>query len=73
MTINPVADIEIPKIEKKLPGKLTKQDALRILEVVDNYPYDKCFLRFRNYAIFATFIFTGIRKNELLNLKCTDH
>lgn len=72
MTSNPVSDIEIPKLEKKLPSKLTKQDALKILEVVDNYPYEKAFLRFRNYAIFATFLYTGIRKGELLNLKYTD-
>lgn len=72
MTKNPMDEIELPKIEKKIPPKLTKQDALRILEVVDNYPYLKSFLRFRNYAIFATFIFTGIRKSELLHLKYTD-
>ncbi|MBS1516636.1 MAG: tyrosine-type recombinase/integrase [Bacteroidetes bacterium] len=72
MNSNPVADIEIPKLERKLPSKLTKQDAQKILEVVDNYPYGKAFLRFRNYAIFATLIYTGIRKGELLNLKYTD-
>lgn len=72
MTFNPADDIEVPKLEKKLPSKLTKQDAMRILEVVDNYPYDNQFLRFRNYAIFATFIMSGIRKGELLKLKYTD-
>lgn len=72
MKINPVEKIELPKIEKKLPNKLSKQDSLKILEVVDNYPYSKSFLRFRNYAILATFIYTGIRKSELLNLKFTD-
>lgn len=72
MTANPIEKIEVPKLERKLPSKLTKQDALRILEVVDNYPYQSNFLRFRNYAIFATFIMSGIRKQELLNLKYTD-
>jgi len=72
MTFNPTEDIEVPKLEKKLPGKLTKQDSMRILEVVDNYPYENNFLRFRNYAIFATFIMSGIRKGELLKLKYTD-
>lgn len=72
MDSNPVSEIEIPKLERKLPSKLSKQDAQRILEVVDNYPYGKAFLRFRNYAIFATLIYTGIRKGELLNLKYTD-
>ena len=72
MTENPMDDIEVPKLEKHLPSKLSKQDAMRILEVVDNYPYDNNFLRFRNYAIFATFIMSGIRKKELLTLKYSD-
>lgn len=72
MTSNPIDDIELPRIEKKIPEKLTKQDSLKILEVVDNYPFESNYLRFRNYAIFATFIFTGIRKSELLKLKCND-
>jgi site-specific recombinase XerD len=72
MSFNPIDDIEVPKLVRKLPTKLTKQEAMRILEAVDNYPYDNKFLRYRNYAIFATFIFTGVRKKELLNLKYTD-
>lgn len=69
---NPVVDMEIPKLTKKLPPKLTKQEALRLLEVVYNFPYEYHFLRFRNHAIFSTFIFAGIRAKELLNLKYTD-
>ena len=69
---NPVQDVEIPKLEKRLPPKLTKQDTLRLLEIVYNYPYDYKFLRYRNHAIFSTFVFAGLRKNELLHLKCED-
>ncbi len=72
MKTNPIEEIEVPKLERKIPPKLTKQESMRILEVVDNYPYSSNFLRFRNYAIFATFIFTGLRKSELLHLKYTD-
>lgn len=73
MTIsNPIKDIEIPKLEKKLPSKLTKQDTLKLLEVVYNYPYDYKFLRYRNHAIFSMFVFAGLRKNELLSLTCTN-
>lgn len=72
MKIDPISAIEVPKLERKLPTKLTKQDSQRILEVVDNYPYENNFLRYRNYAIFSTFIMTGIRKGELLKLKYTD-
>lgn len=69
---NPILDIEVPKLEKRLPIKLTKQTTLRLLEIVYNYPYDYRFLRYRNHAIFSTFIFAGLRKQELLNLKFTD-
>lgn len=69
---NPVDDIEKPRVEKKLPYKLTKQMALDLLEVVYNYPYENKFLRYRNHAIFSTFIFCGLRKQELLNLRYTD-
>ena len=72
LVANLAQDIETPKIEKKLPPKLTRQQALRLLEVVYNYPYQYRFLRYRNHAIFATFLFTGIRRKELLNLKYTD-
>lgn len=72
MQKNPITDIEKPKMEKRLPVKLNKQVSLRLLEVVYNYPYEYKFLRYRNHAIFSTFIFTGLRKQELLNLKYTD-
>ncbi len=72
MEANPVEEIEVPKLEKRLPPKLTKQEALRLLEVVYNYPYDYKFLRYRNHAIYSVFIFAGLRKGELLNLKLAD-
>ncbi|MBM4305160.1 MAG: hypothetical protein FJ123_00340 [Deltaproteobacteria bacterium] len=72
MNQNFTDEIELPKLEKKLPSKLTKQQTLKILEIVYNYPYEYPFLRFRNYAIFATFILAGLRRKELLNLKVTD-
>jgi site-specific recombinase XerD len=72
MSSNPALDIELPKLEKRIPPKLTKQEALRLLEVAYNYPYKYHFLRHRNRAIFATFLFTGLRRQELLTLKLMD-
>jgi site-specific recombinase XerD len=66
------ADIEVPKFERKLPKKLTKQDAIRLLEIVYNFPYKNKFTQLRNHAIFSTFIFAGLRKNELLRLRFSD-
>lgn len=66
---NPADGVEEPALEQKLPMKLTQQEALRLLEYVANYPWNNPFLRARNHAILATFIFAGLRKRELLNLK----
>ncbi|MBS1631483.1 MAG: tyrosine-type recombinase/integrase [Bacteroidetes bacterium] len=72
INFNPISDIEKPRLEQKLPKRLNKQDALRLIEVVYNYPYEHRFLKYRNHAIFSMFIFAGLRKQELLNLKYTD-
>lgn len=72
MTHNFVDDLELPKQKKRLPPKLTRQEAERLLEVIYHYPYSYKFLRSRNHAIFATFLFAGLRKKELINLKLAD-
>lgn len=72
MDINPIVGIEKPKLEKKLPPKLNKLDAILLLETIDNYPYTCKFLRYRNHAMFSMFIFAGLRLNELLKLRYTD-
>jgi site-specific recombinase XerD len=65
---NPLRDLELPKIVRNPPPKLTKQAAGRLLEVVYNYPFQKIFLRARNHAILAILIYAGLRKGELLHL-----
>lgn len=72
MQTNFAKDLKLPKIEKKLPPKLTRQEAMRLLEVVYNYPYKYKFLRYRNHAIFSMFILAGLRRGELLGLNLTD-
>ena len=72
ITTNPILDVEVPKLEKRLPTKLTKQESQKILEHALNMPYPYKFLRYRNHAIFATFIFSVLRKKELINLHYTD-
>jgi site-specific recombinase XerD len=42
---NPILGVEKPRLEKKLPTKLTKQSTLRLLEIVYNYPWAYKFLR----------------------------
>jgi site-specific recombinase XerD len=69
---DPMKDIEVPALHKRIPPKLSKEDALRLLDVVYNYPTLSKFIRYRNHAIFAIFIYAGLRKSELLHLKFTD-
>jgi site-specific recombinase XerD len=69
---NPMYEVEVPRLESTLPQKLTKEETQKILEYVLNMPYPYRFLRYRNHAIFSTFIFAGLRKKELMNLHVTD-
>jgi site-specific recombinase XerD len=72
MSTNFAESIEIPKLEKRIPPKLTRQEALKLLEVVFNYPYAYPYLRYRNHAVYSMFLFAGLRRKELLNLMLTD-
>jgi site-specific recombinase XerD len=72
MEKNYMESIELPRLPKRLPKRISKQDALRLLEIAYNYPYPYTFLRFRNQALFATFLYCGLRKSELLGLKLND-
>lgn len=69
---NPTDGIEMPRLEKRLPRGMRKQDAMRLLEVSANYPYRHPFLARRNHAIFAAFVYAGLRKGELLRLRLSD-
>ena len=66
MKENYTLDLDAPKLKKTLPPKLTKQEAMRLLEVVYR------FLRYRNHAIFAVFLFAGLRRKEVINLRLLD-
>lgn len=72
MDKNPMDAVEIPKLEKRLPSSLSRQDALKLLEIIYNYPYDYKYLRYRNHAMFSMFILAGLRRKELIQLKYTD-
>ncbi len=51
LTANPAADVELPKNAQKIPRKLTRQEALRLLVVAYNSPSPNRFVRIRNHAI----------------------
>lgn len=72
MRENPTEDMELPRIVKSLPKGLSQQQAMQLLEMVYNYPFEMSYQKFRNHAIFAMFIFAGLRKSELLSLNYGD-
>jgi len=70
--LNPVKGIEKPKAPKDLPKAMDKEDALKLLEWLYIAPFRFEFERIRAKAIVAMFLFTGVRRSELLNLNISD-
>lgn len=63
---NPVADLEYPKLRKKLPRYLTLDQSAALLSAVSG-PNEK-----RDYAILMIFLSCGIRRSELVGLNISD-
>ncbi len=66
---NPVDKIQKPKIPKDLPRCLSKREVDTLLLHVDTYDWYNELEAKRNRAIIRTFLFTGMRLSELLNLE----
>ena len=66
LTVNPVADIEYPKLRKSLPKYLTFEQSAALLNAVSG-PNEK-----RDYAILLLFLNCGIRRSELVGLNRSD-
>lgn len=72
ITENPLKDIPKPKMPQQMPKSLTEKEAMQLMRAVASLPTDYSFTKARNKALVATFMFTGIRKNELMNLRVSD-
>lgn len=72
LSSNPIDAIPHPIIPKKIPPKLTKEQALRLIDVSFTMPYRRDFLRYRNRAMFAMCLYAGLRKSELLAVQMED-
>ena len=72
MEENPTKNIPRPKVPTQIPKHLTKDEAFRLLDWARNYPYSYKFDKVRSVAIIATFIYTGIRMEELRSLRMED-
>ncbi len=68
---DPASGLECPKQEKKQPVTISMSDASNVLTgLVEHNPGDV--LWFRNYAIISTFLYTGVRREELANIRLAD-
>ncbi len=72
METNPMDGIEKPKLEKKIPRRLTSDEAQRVLDAAYHMRYEYRFERYRNRAIIGVMIFAGLRRSEVINLKLND-
>ncbi len=69
---NPFKRLEKPKLPRKLPEFLDEEEARQLMQVcVGLKRYYKSRWQ-RNITIIAIFLYTGIRKKELLNLRLQD-
>lgn len=69
---NPLEVIKRPKAAQALPRRLTEEEGQKILYGSFTLPWRYEFEQTRNHAIISTFLFTGLRMSELLNLDLTD-
>ena len=66
LSVNPVADLDTPKIEKALPRYLTLEESERLLSSVDGKNKE------RDYCILCIFLNCGLRISELVGLDEND-
>ncbi|MDG2369512.1 MAG: tyrosine-type recombinase/integrase [Flavobacteriales bacterium] len=66
---SPLANIQLPKIQKKLPSFVKEKE---ILELNDRSIYSEDFFGLRDYVLVRLFYQTGMRLSELTGLKDAD-
>lgn len=71
-TNNPIENVPRCKMPKAIPRRLSDEETMRVLYHAQNYPHPSRYLRARNYALVATLLMTGLRAQELLDLRNED-
>jgi len=68
ITLNPAKDLDMPRLERKLPEVLSVHEVDRMIAAIDlSTPEGQ-----RNRAIIETLYGSGLRVSELINLKMSD-
>jgi site-specific recombinase XerD len=76
LDLNPLLEVQLPKLEKKLPVVLTLQQIEELLAIPLSYPQPAqapVWAGARDAAILETFYSTGLRLHELANLDVKDY
>lgn len=66
LEVNPIQNLETPKIKKSLPKHLTLEQSIQLLDSVDG-PFAK-----RDYCMLTLLLNCGLRRAELAGLNLTD-
>ncbi len=69
---NPISKVPTCKTPKRIPRRLSRKQSLSVLYHAFQYPHPSCYLRYRNYAMIAMLLMTGLRARELLSLHNED-
>jgi integrase/recombinase XerC len=69
VNVNPLVKVDSLKINKKLPVFVTQNQIQQLFDVID---FGADFLGCRNKLVIELFYNTGIRRSELINIKCND-
>lgn len=71
---NPADILDTPKLPKKQPKVINVEDAKALMSCVKECAEEENggITSFRDYAIIATFLMTGVRREELSNIKLAD-
>jgi site-specific recombinase XerD len=69
---NPFLAVEKPRLEQRVPKRLSRDDSMRLIEAAACIPWGSTFRARRNTAMIAVFIYAGLRRGELLDLSLED-
>ena len=67
---DPLGEVSVPRRTRSLPKYLGPEELQQILDASQGNRTARC--AFRNYAMMAMMIFTGMRRGELINLRLPD-
>ena len=68
---NPSIDLSSPQIKKRLPKYLVEDDMIELMNAMRSNQ-NRCDSPERDYAIILTFLSTGVRLSELVNMELND-